>query len=90
MFINVNKKGERVIYDGEALDYECLECGNKFERLIDYGCCCPNESMRKKILEAHPTTCPECNSSSVERIRSERHLAFMEIAKGRKLYEWEN
>lgn len=70
MFITYNEKGERIIYDGEALKYECKDCGHRFERLIDYECCCPNEYMREKILKEHPTICPECNSRSVERIYS--------------------
>lgn len=90
MFITYNKQGERIIYDGEALEYECMDCGHRFERLIDYGCCCPNEPMRKGILEEHPTICPECNSRNVERIRNKKHTEFMEIVKGRKLYEWED
>ncbi|MBD5239830.1 MAG: hypothetical protein HDS64_08745 [Bacteroidales bacterium] len=90
MFITYNDKGERIIYDGEALDYKCLECGNKFERLIDSGCCCPGEYWRKLRIQENPTTCPKCNSRNVERIRDRRSLlvAIAEL-EGRKLEEWE-
>ena len=90
MFITVNEDGERVIYDGEALDYVCNDCGQKFERLIYSGCCCPSVYWRKKAILENPTVCPKCNSCNVERIRNEKYAKFMEIAMGRKLYEWEN
>lgn len=91
MFITYNDRGERIIFDGEALDYECLECGNKFERLIDYGCCCPNKWMRKQILEKSPTVCPNCHSRHVDRIRRGQSLyAMMCEREGRKPEEWED
>ena len=90
MFIAYNERGERIIYDGEALDYKCLECGNKFERLIDSGCCCPSVYWRKKRIQENPTNCPKCNSRNVERIRDPRCLlSFIAEQEGRKLEEWD-
>lgn len=91
MFITYNEQGERIIYDGEALDYECLECRSQFERLIDSGCCCPSEYWRKKCILESPTTCPKCNSRNVERIRKRKSLyAILCDKEGRKLEEWED
>lgn len=91
MFITFTDDGRRVIYDGEALDYKCLDCGNNFERLIDSGCCCPGEYIRKIRIQENPTVCPHCNSRNVERIRSGRSLsALIAEREGRKLEEWED
>lgn len=65
MVIVKGNDGRRVIIDGEALDYECHVCGNKFERFIDYGGCCPNAWERNKILKKNPTVCPACGSTDV-------------------------
>lgn len=89
MFVTVNERGQRVIYDGEALDYECRECGHKFERLIGYGGCCPSEYARKLRLEKDPTVCPECSSRNVKRVRSNTGGDLRTFA-GRELEEWEN
>ena len=89
MFITYSDRGERVIYDGEALNYKCLECGNKFERLIDSGCCCPGEYWRKLRIQKNPTVCPKCSSRNVERIRNQKTAKFLESVYGRKLEEWE-
>ena len=90
MYTRYNEYNTCDIFDGEVLNYKCNACNHKFGRIIGYGCCCPNEGMRKKILEEHPTTCPECNSRSVERIRRAKYARFRDIAMGRKLHEWEN
>ncbi len=95
MFITVNSKGKRVIYDGEALDYECCDCGRKFERLIDSGCCCPCEYIRKQEIEKNPTVCPHCNSRNVKRDRSGRkgtslYEELIRETEGRELEEWED
>lgn len=38
MFIPYNKRGERIIYDGETLGYKCLDRGSRFDQLIDSRC----------------------------------------------------
>lgn len=65
-FSYINGDGKRVIRDGEALAYECLDCGNKFERLIRYDCCYPEPEERKEILEKYPTICPACHSTNLK------------------------
>lgn len=93
MFITVNEQGKRIIKDGEALDYECKECGHKFERLIGYGGCCPSEYARKLRLEKDPTVCPACSSHNVKRIRTgagSNLRAIIRTREGRELEEWED
>ena len=89
MFVTVNEHGDRVIFDGEALDYECKECGHKFERLIGYGGCCPSEYARKLRLEKDTTICPECSSRNVKRVRRNPGV-YLRAIEGRELEEWED
>ena len=91
MVIVYNERGERIIYDGEVLDYKCLECGSRCERLIDSECCCPGEFWRKKCIQENPTVCPKCGARNVERIRNGKSFnAFLCEKNGRKLEEWED
>ena len=93
MLVAENDCGERVIYDGEALDYECKDCGHNFERLLGYGGCCPSEYSRKLKLEKSPTVCPKCNSQNVKRLRSntDRNLrAKLREQEGLELEECED
>lgn len=84
---------EKIIYDGEVLDYECLECGNSFERIIGYGCCRLCAYARKEYLQKYPTICPKCNSRNVERIRGKGlgvPNADIATLKWRKIEEWDD